>query len=135
MKGWLGASPGGHCSAFSLCLVYVLYNAYSTALYFLQTILLGHDDGYAGDRAMTVTVMLNYFGKNLVQRLPRCRFGRFHVLNNYYPHGWGDYAVGGSAGPTILSEGNYYVAGKKKEVSHCTLTLIATVTPQYCTMQ
>lgn len=82
----------------------------------LQTILLGHDDGNTADRGMTVTVMLNYFGKNLVQRMPRCRFGRFHVLNNYYPHGWGDYAVGGSASPTILSEGNYYVAGAKKEV-------------------
>jgi len=32
------------------------------------------------------------------------------------PHGWGDCAVGGSAGPIILSEGNYYVAGTGKEV-------------------
>jgi len=46
-------------------------HVYCTVCAIVQTILLGHDDGYARDRAMTVTVMLNYFGKNLVQRMPQ----------------------------------------------------------------
>jgi pectate lyase len=46
----------------------------------------------------------------------RCRFGYFHVVNNDYD-GWGLYAIGGSAGPTILSQGNRFRAsGSVKEV-------------------
>ncbi|CAI5504944.1 unnamed protein product [Closterium sp. Naga37s-1] len=85
-----------------------------------KVILMGHDDAYSADRAMRVTVMLNKFGPNLSERLPRGRFGQFHVVNNYYPNGWGIYAIGGSADPTFLSEGNYFVANDKpflKEVT------------------
>ncbi|CAI5469894.1 unnamed protein product [Closterium sp. Yama58-4] len=85
-----------------------------------KVILMGHDDTYSADRNMRVTVMLNKFGPNLSERLPRGRFGQFHVLNNYYPNGWGIYAIGGSADPTFLSEGNYFVANDKpflKEVT------------------
>ncbi|CAI7746505.1 unnamed protein product, partial [Closterium sp. NIES-53] len=78
-----------------------------------KVILMGHDDTYSADRNMRVTVMLNKFGPNLSERLPRGRFGQFHVLNNYYPNGWNIYAIGGSADPTFLSEGNYFVANDK----------------------
>lgn len=39
----------------------------------------------------------------------RCRFGEFHVVNNDYTQ-WEDYAIGGSANPTILSQGNRFRA-------------------------
>lgn len=39
------------------------------------------------------------------------RLGYAHVANNKYDE-WHMYAVGGSANPTILSEGNYYTASK-----------------------
>lgn len=39
----------------------------------------------------------------------RVRFGYAHVANNRYDH-WEMYAIGGSANPTILSEGNYFIA-------------------------
>ncbi|CAI5515045.1 unnamed protein product [Closterium sp. Naga37s-1] len=42
---------------------------------------------------------------------------RFHVVNNYYPYGWGIYAIGGSAGARFRSEANYFVAGDIKEVT------------------
>jgi pectate lyase len=47
----------------------------------------------------------------------RCRFGYVHVLNNDYD-GWAQYAVGGSAAPTILSQGNRFRASSSsaKEV-------------------
>jgi hypothetical protein len=39
----------------------------------------------------------------------RCRLGYFHVVNNDYTH-WEMYAIGGSANPTINSQGNRFVA-------------------------
>ena len=39
----------------------------------------------------------------------RVRFGYAHVANNRYDE-WKMYAIGGSANPTIFSEGNYFVA-------------------------
>ncbi|KAI3466551.1 hypothetical protein Pfo_023214 [Paulownia fortunei] len=74
-----------------------------------KVMLLGHRDGYTADRIMKATVVFNHFGPGLVQRLPRVRYGYAHVANNRYDQ-WLMYAIGGSADPTILSEGNYFVA-------------------------
>ncbi|KAI4298724.1 hypothetical protein L6164_032248 [Bauhinia variegata] len=82
--------------------------------YFTQhdkVMLLGHDDRYAADKIMRVTIAFNRFGRGLIERMPRVRFGYAHVVNNRYDE-WGMYAIGGSANPTILSEGNYFVAPK-----------------------
>ncbi|KAF9683350.1 hypothetical protein SADUNF_Sadunf04G0004400 [Salix dunnii] len=61
------------------------------------------------DRVMKVTVVFNHFGPKLNQRMPRVRFGYAHVANNRYDK-WQMYAIGGSAGSTIFSEGNYFIA-------------------------
>lgn len=42
----------------------------------------------------------------------RVRYGYAHVANNYYDQ-WSMYAIGGSANPTIFSEGNYFIAPDK----------------------
>lgn len=81
-----------------------------------KVMLFGHDDAYTADKGMQVTVAFNHFGPGLVQRMPRCRLGYFHILNNDY-HDWGMYAIGGSADPTIISEGNRYIAASAKEVT------------------
>ncbi|KAF3780095.1 Pectate lyase [Nymphaea thermarum] len=74
-----------------------------------EVILMGAHDDYSGDAIMQVTFAFNHFGRNLVQRMPRCRWGFFHVVNNDYTH-WQMYAIGGSQHPTIISEGNRFVA-------------------------
>jgi pectate lyase len=74
-----------------------------------EVMLLGHSDGYAPDSGMQVTVAFNHFGLGLVQRMPRCRRGYFHIVNNDYT-AWQMYAIGGSASPTINSQGNRYIA-------------------------
>ncbi|KAK7255883.1 hypothetical protein RIF29_29310 [Crotalaria pallida] len=74
-----------------------------------EVMLLGHSDSYVRDRHMQVTIAYNHFGEGLVQRMPRCRHGYFHVVNNDYTH-WEMYAIGGSANPTINSQGNRYLA-------------------------
>ncbi|CAA6666514.1 unnamed protein product [Spirodela intermedia] len=61
------------------------------------------------DKSMQVTIAFNHFGEGLIQRMPRCRHGYFHVVNNDYTH-WEMYAIGGSANPTINSQGNRYLA-------------------------
>jgi len=82
--------------------------------------LFGAHDADEMDKIMQITVAFNHFGKGLTQRMPRCRWGFFHVLNNDYTH-WEMYAIGGSAGPTILSQGNRFIAPDNtaaKEITH-----------------
>ncbi|KAJ8759109.1 hypothetical protein K2173_004115 [Erythroxylum novogranatense] len=74
-----------------------------------EVMLLGHDDRYELDSGMQVTIAFNHFGVGLVQRMPRCRHGYIHVVNNDFTH-WEMYAIGGSANPTINSQGNRYTA-------------------------
>ncbi|XP_031097460.1 probable pectate lyase P59 [Ipomoea triloba] len=85
-----------------------------------EVMLFGANDWSPKDKIMQITIAFNHFGKRLVQRMPRCRYGYFHVVNNDYTH-WNMYAIGGSADPTIISEGNRFIAPldiHKKEITH-----------------
>ncbi|MED6174319.1 hypothetical protein PIB30_067974 [Stylosanthes scabra] len=74
------------------------------------TLRHGHSDSNEEeDKNMQVTVAFNHFGEGLGGRMPRCRFGYFHVVNNDYTH-WQQYAIGGSSSPTIFSQGNRFLA-------------------------
>ncbi|KAF8391572.1 hypothetical protein HHK36_023878 [Tetracentron sinense] len=74
-----------------------------------KVMLFGHDDSFTADKVMRVTLVFNRFGPGLIQRMPRARLGYTHVANNWYDE-WQMYAIGGSGNPTILSEGNYFIA-------------------------
>ncbi|WOL07863.1 hypothetical protein Cni_G16612 [Canna indica] len=85
-----------------------------------DVILLGASDSFVKDAKMQVSVAYNHFGSGLVQRMPRCRWGFFHVVNNDYTH-WIMYAIGGSQHPTIISHGNRFLGPPNqaaKEVTH-----------------
>ncbi|KAL9259836.1 putative pectate lyase 15 [Drosera capensis] len=84
-----------------------------------EVMLLGHSDSYARDKQMQVTIAFNHFGAGLIQRMPRCRHGYFHVVNNDYTH-WEMYAIGGSANPTINSQGNRYLAPRNPSAKEVT---------------
>lgn len=58
---------------------------------------------------MQITIAFTHFGQGIIQRMPRVRWGFVHIVNNDYTH-WLMYAVGGSKHPTILSQGNRYIA-------------------------
>ncbi|CAM8959632.1 unnamed protein product [Rhodiola kirilowii] len=84
-----------------------------------EVMLLGHSDDFLPDSAMQVTIAFNHFGEKLVQRMPRCRRGYIHVVNNDFTQ-WEMYAIGGSGNPTINSQGNRYIApfdGNAKQVT------------------
>ncbi|PIA37174.1 hypothetical protein AQUCO_03000036v1 [Aquilegia coerulea] len=74
-----------------------------------EVMLLGHSDDFEPDSGMQVTIAFNHFGEALIQRMPRCRRGYIHVVNNDFTQ-WEMYAIGGSANPTINSQGNRYTA-------------------------
>jgi len=81
-----------------------------------HVMLFGANDGHTQDTKMQVTLAFNHFGKRLVQRMPRCRSGYVHVVNNDYTH-WEMYAIGGSHNPTIISQGNRFTAPPHKPFS------------------
>lgn len=56
--------------------------------------------------------MIIYVRELLVRLLALCRVrhGYAHVVNNLY-NGWKDYAIGGSMGPSVKSQGNLFMAG------------------------
>ena len=74
-----------------------------------DVMLLGATNDQVKDKFLQVTIAFNHFGKRLIQRMPRIRFGFVHVVNNDYTH-WNMYAIGGSQAPTIISQGNRFVA-------------------------
>ncbi|XP_059666031.1 probable pectate lyase 5 [Cornus florida] len=84
-----------------------------------EVMLLGHDDKYLPDTGMQVTIAFNRFGEALVQRMPRCRRGYIHVANNDFTE-WKMYAIGGSANPTINSQGNRYIAPSDPDAKEVT---------------
>ncbi|XP_058103415.1 putative pectate lyase 2 [Magnolia sinica] len=84
-----------------------------------KVMLLGHNDNYAADKVMKITVVFNHFGPGCIERMPRVRFGYAHVANNRYDE-WEMYAIGGSANPTILSEGNYFDASNNRSSKEVT---------------
>ncbi|XP_058771168.1 probable pectate lyase 12 [Vicia villosa] len=87
-----------------------------------EVMLLGHSDHYKPDSAMQVTIAFNHFGEQLVQRMPRCRLGYIHVVNNDFTR-WEMYAIGGSGGPTIYSQGNRYTAPEDVDAKQVTKRL------------
>ncbi|XP_050383746.1 probable pectate lyase 8 [Argentina anserina] len=133
--GWRGMADGDAVSIFGSRDVWIDHNSLSncadglvdvvmasTAItvsnndlwHHNEAMLFGHSDSYTGDKDMQVTVVYNRFGEGLVQRMPHCRQGYCHVVNNDYSRGWGMYAIGGSANPTINSEGNRFAADPKR---------------------
>ena len=80
---------------------------------YMQVLLFGASDSYSDDKIMQVTVAFNHFGKGLIQRMPRVRYGYAHIVNNDYTH-WEMYAIGGSQGPTLLSQGNRFIASDNR---------------------
>nr|P27762.1 RecName: Full=Pectate lyase 4; AltName: Full=Antigen Amb a II; AltName: Full=Antigen K; Short=AgK; AltName: Full=Pollen allergen Amb a 2; AltName: Allergen=Amb a 2; Flags: Precursor [Ambrosia artemisiifolia]AAA32671.1 allergen [Ambrosia artemisiifolia] len=74
-----------------------------------KAVLLGASDTHFQDLKMHVTLAYNIFTNTVHERMPRCRFGFFQIVNNFYDR-WDKYAIGGSSNPTILSQGNKFVA-------------------------
>ncbi|KAJ0237989.1 pectate lyase 6 [Hirschfeldia incana] len=84
-----------------------------------EVMLFGAKNGDNFDKKMQITVAFNHFGKRLNQRMPRVRYGMVHVVNNDYTH-WEMYAIGGNMNPTIISQGNRFIAPPKEDCKQVT---------------
>ncbi|GAB2289582.1 hypothetical protein Dimus_023891 [Dionaea muscipula] len=90
----------------------------------ITVMLFGATNGYTQDETMQITVAFNHFDEGLVQRMPRCRYGFVHVVNNDYSH-WHEYAIGGSQHPTIISQGNRFIAPQNPFAKQVTMRAYA----------
>ncbi|KAF8394442.1 hypothetical protein HHK36_020650 [Tetracentron sinense] len=77
--------------------------------------LLGASDQDTMDRVLRVTIYRNWF-KSSTQRMPHCRWGYCHVVNNYYMD-WFYYAIGARVHAKVLSELNVFEPGRRLEVT------------------
>ena len=50
----------------------------------------------------------NWWAANVIERMPRVRFGQVHVFNNYYSSTGNNYCVRAGASAHLLVEGNYF---------------------------
>ncbi|GJY88318.1 probable pectate lyase 8 [Tanacetum coccineum] len=93
--GWRTMADGDVISIFGSNHIRVNHNS-------LSNCTDGLVDAVMGSTAITIS-------NNTLLITTRCRHGYFHVVNNDYTH-WEMYAIGGSADPTINSQGNRFTA-------------------------
>ena len=71
--------------------------------------LIGHEDSYIVDRGkFHVTFHHNWYDKGVVERMPRVRYGKVHIYNNYYASDITNYVIGVGVESQILLEGSYF---------------------------
>ena len=72
--------------------------------------LVGHDARYdETDRGkLHVTYHHNWFAENVIERMPRVRYGQVHVFNNYYSSNRTNYVIGVGVEAQIRLEASYF---------------------------
>lgn len=61
-----------------------------------------------GTAKLNVTWHHNWWADNVVERMPRVRYGRNHIYNNYYNSSTANYCARAGIYAHLLIEGNYY---------------------------
>lgn len=71
--------------------------------------LIGHTDTATNDRGkLKVTMHHNWYAQNVIERMPRVRYGQVHVFNNYYSSSRTNYVIGLGVEAQILLEASYF---------------------------
>lgn len=72
--------------------------------------LVGHSDNNSGEDAgkLHVTFHHNWWGQLVHERMPRVRFGRVHVFNNFYNSPGNNNCIRAARDSEILVENNYF---------------------------
>ncbi len=81
-----------------------------------NTNLVGSDDAKTDDRnKLNITFAYNEWGANCRARMPMARYGKIHMLNNYYNcAGNSEYAMNPRKESEFLIEGNYWEKGVRR---------------------
>lgn len=72
--------------------------------------LIGHSDSNASEDTghLRITMHHNWYSTLCKERMPRVRFGRVHVYNNYYGASGSNYCIGVGNSCQILAQNNYF---------------------------
>jgi len=73
--------------------------------------LIGNSDGNGSEDAgkLNITWVHDWWAQNIVERQPRIRFGRIHLLNNLWTSSGNNYCVGVGVGASVLLQNNAFV--------------------------
>jgi pectate lyase len=76
--------------------------------------LIGHSDSNASEDTghLTVTFHHDWWADNVVERMPRVRFGKVHLFDNLYTAAGNDYCIGVGVNANIRDENNVFVGVK-----------------------
>ncbi|MFI5309385.1 MAG: polysaccharide lyase family 1 protein [Polyangiales bacterium] len=76
--------------------------------------LIGHSDSNASEDTghLRITFHHDWWADNVVERMPRVRFGQVHLFDNLYTASGNDYCIGVGYGANILAENNVFVGVK-----------------------
>jgi pectate lyase len=71
--------------------------------------LIGSSDTQMQDTGrLKVTMHHNWWADNVVERMPRARYGDVHVFNNYYSSVGNNYCIRSGFNARVLVEGNFF---------------------------
>ncbi|HEX4475729.1 MAG TPA: hypothetical protein VH142_11670 [Polyangiaceae bacterium] len=73
--------------------------------------LIGHDDDNAAEDTghLRITFHHSWWAANVVERMPRVRFGQVHLFNNLYTATGNDYCIGVGNSSNIRNENNVFI--------------------------
>ena len=76
--------------------------------------LIGASDSDASEDTghLSVTFHHDWWADNVVERMPRVRFGKVHLFDNLYTAAGNDYCIGVGAGANIRDENNVFIGVK-----------------------
>ncbi len=76
--------------------------------------LIGHSDSNASEDTghLTVTFHHDWWADNVVERMPRVRFGQVHLFDNLYTATGNDYCIGVGVSANIRDENNVFIGVK-----------------------
>ena len=91
--------------------------------------LVGHSDknGAEDKDALKVTYVLNWWGNNVRERMPRVRFGSVHCVNNLYKAPGNNYCIRAGMEANIFADHNAFIdvknpiSNNKKNICYVTL--------------
>ncbi|MBN1306911.1 MAG: hypothetical protein JXA18_03275 [Chitinispirillaceae bacterium] len=72
--------------------------------------LISHSDDAGGEDAgkERITIHHNWWADNITERMPRARFGKIHIFNNYYSAAGNNYCIGPGVDAEVVVESNYF---------------------------
>jgi pectate lyase len=71
--------------------------------------LIGSSDSHTADRGkLNITFDRCWWAQGCVERMPRVRFGKLHIVNNYFNSTVSNYCIGAGLEANILAEGNVF---------------------------